>query len=177
MVHKLKLNLSTVLWPTECSSCIAWTLHFLYTSRILLGFWIKPPFTGDIVVGPLCSLFGMVGEGTGTLSLTYNGFCLACLPGGEGSLFVPFPNSIKPKNGQWFRYSINGFLILWLPLRMTLHKKGIGSVSRLIILCTTVVCTIRKNMYKVRNLPCGFYLIWPSTRGYGIKESKSKLYF
>ena len=43
----------------------------------------------------LCALLGLVGGGTGTLSLTYNGLCLARLPlfgdGGEGSLFAPFP--------------------------------------------------------------------------------------
>ena len=46
----------------------------------------------------------MVGEGNGTLSLTYNGLCLARLTpfwdGGEGSLFVSLPTPIKPKNGQ-----------------------------------------------------------------------------
>ena len=52
----------------------------------------------------LCALLGLVGGGTGTLSLTYNGLCLARLTplwdGGEGSLFVSLPTPIKPKNGQ-----------------------------------------------------------------------------
>ena len=51
-----------------------------------------------------CALLGLVGGGTGTLSLTYNGLCLARLTplwdGGEGSLFVSLPTPIKPKNGQ-----------------------------------------------------------------------------
>ena len=46
----------------------------------------------------------MVGGGTGTLSLTYNGLGLARLTllwdGGEGRPFVSLPTPIKPKNGQ-----------------------------------------------------------------------------
>ena len=55
------------------------------------------------IILTLCTL-GLGGGGTGTLSLTYNGLCLARLTplwdGGEGSLFVSLPTPIKPKNGQ-----------------------------------------------------------------------------
>ena len=52
----------------------------------------------------LCALLGLVGGGTGTLSLTYNGLGLARLTllwdGGEGRPFVSLPTPIKPKIGQ-----------------------------------------------------------------------------
>ena len=68
----------------------------------------------------LCALLGLVGGGTGTLSLTYNGLCLARLTplwdGGEGSLFVSLPTPIKPKNGHCLFLFYNELLLAHISL-------------------------------------------------------------